>query len=438
MKTIIVWYRNDLRIHDHVPLFRAFQKTRYIVPVYCFDPRLWEKTSFGFPKTGGFRTRFLLESVADLQKNIASLGGCLIVRYGKPEEVLPEIAQKTNASAVYASKEIASEEVKVEQAVEKKLLQNGIPLQLFWNSSLYHPEDLPFPIKKVPDVFTNFRKEVEKFAKVPPPVPTPEKIETPPTDSEKITYQPSWNVPLLESDARTAFPFRGGESRALVRLQEYFWQTDALRYYKDTRNGLIGPNYSSKFSPWLANGCLSTRLVYHKVLQYEKERFQNESTYWLIFELLWRDYFRWIAKKYGNAIFRKEGIKQKPLNLQDSYATFEKWAYGNTGVPFVDANMKELLLTGFMSNRGRQNVASFLVHDLKVNWVMGAEWFESWLIDYDVYSNWGNWNYIAGVGNDPRENRYFNIERQAQTYDPDGKYVRLWLSEKNQPAQQAY
>lgn len=114
--------------------------------------------------------------------------------------------------------------------------------------------------------------------------------------------------------------------------------------------------------------------------------------------------------------------------MRTSRAIFEQWASGQTGKPFVDANMHELNATGFMSNRGRQNVASYLVHDLGLDWRLGAAYFESLLIDYDVCSNWGNWNYVAGVGNDPRENRYFNIERQASMYDPQGKFVKVWTS----------
>jgi deoxyribodipyrimidine photo-lyase len=108
---------------------------------------------------------------------------------------------------------------------------------------------------------------------------------------------------------------------------------------------------------------------------------------------------------------------------------FDKWVKGETGVPFIDANMRELQQTGFMSNRGRQNVASFLTKDLGIDWTWGAAYFESQLIDYDVCSNWGNWNYLAGVGNDPREDRYFNIGRQADMYDKQGEYVKLWLPE---------
>ena len=171
--------------------------------------------------------------------------------------------------------------------------------------------------------------------------------------------------------------------------------------------------------------------MYHELKRYELERGENKSTYWIFFELLWRDYFRLMAKKHGNAIFMKGGMRGNPgQRLSDDLERLQKWIDGKTGVPFIDANMREIACTGFMSNRGRQNVASYLVHDLKVNWQLGAEYFESLLIDYDVASNWCNWNYVAGVGNDPREDRYFNPKTQASRYDPQGDYVRHWLTDK--------
>jgi len=146
--------------------------------------------------------------------------------------------------------------------------------------------------------------------------------------------------------------------------------------------------------------------------------------------LLWRDFFRLMGKKHGNRIFLKGGVQNKPLRqLKNNRELLELWINGRTGVPFIDANMRELKATGWMSNRGRQNVASFLVRDLKVNWQLGAEYFESQLIDYDPCSNWGNWNYVAGIGSDPREDRVFNILSQAKTYDPLGEYVRHWCPE---------
>ena len=237
-------------------------------------------------------------------------------------------------------------------------------------------------------------------------------------------------------DARTVMPASGGETAGLARLQHYFWDTDHIKNYKNTRNELLGSDYSTKFSAWLSQGCISPKTVFAALKSYEAARGENESTYWLFFELLWRDYFRLIGKKYGNAIFQIGGLRQQtPLTTPNTDPIlFEKWTTGNTGVPFIDANMRELNATGFMSNRGRQNVASFLVKDLQLNWLMGAEYFESQLIDYDVCSNYCNWNYVAGIGNDPREDRYFNILKQARTYDPTGDYVRRWLRSRRGPS----
>ena len=171
-------------------------------------------------------------------------------------------------------------------------------------------------------------------------------------------------------------------------------------------------------------------MIHHELKRYEAKEGANDSTYWIFFELLWRDYFRLMAKKYGNLIFFKGGIKENPdPMLTNNKKAFRRWAEGRTGVPFIDANMRELNATGFMSNRGRLNVASFLVKDLKVNWQMGAEYFESLLLDYDVASNWGNWNHVAGVGSDPREDRYINILSQARRYDPKGNFVKYWIPE---------
>ena len=222
--------------------------------------------------------------------------------------------------------------------------------------------------------------------------------------------------------------FHGGESAGLERLRKYVWETEHLAHYKDTRNGLLGKDYSSKFSVYLAHGCLSPKKIYSEIIKYEQDRIKNESTYHLIFELMWRDFFRLMGKKHGNDIFKKSGIKGQVVKSQiEDEVLFRVWAEGRTGMPFVDAAMIELNSTGFMSNRSRQNVASFLINDLQLNWQMGACYFEAMLVDYDPCSNWGNWNYLAGVGNDPREGRYFNLIRQAKKYDPEGSFVKHWI-----------
>ena len=432
MKKTLIWFRNDLRTHDNEVLHKAVQEG-LVLPVYIFDPRQFEVTSFGFPKTGSFRTRFLIESVQVLKENLKKLGADLIVRTGKPEELLPQLAQEYNINQVLAQKEVTKEETDIEKAVAKTL---AVPVEFIWGSTLFHIDDIPFSKESLPDVFTAFRKKTEKNAEVRSLISTPEKINgVENVEPGSIPSMRELGVEFKETDERSVLPFKGGENEALKRIKKYFWDGDHLKNYKFTRNGLLGAEYSSKFSPWLANGTLSPRMIYREVQRYEQERKKNVSTYWMIFELIWRDYFRFSAWKHGSKFFLKGGIQNKERAWSKDEALFSKWSEGKTGIPFIDANMRELNETGFMSNRGRQNVASFLAQNLNIDWRMGAEYFESLLLDYDPCSNYGNWMYNATVGHDPR-NRYFNILNQANRYDKKGEYVRYWLSElKNVPAE---
>lgn len=354
-------------------------------------------------------------------------GSDLVVRIGAPELVINELVQQHHVTSVYTAQEVTYEEVAVVNAIEKTLNKSNVALKQFWTSTLIHYEDIPWPIQRLPDMFTQFRKEVEAESTVRAVFPKPIVKDSLSMDTGSIPTLMDLGLPPMIKDERSVIDYQGGEQEASRRLTEYMWEKDLLRHYKDTRNGLVGSDYSSKLSLALAHGCISPRSIELEVKRYEAERIKNDSTYWLIFELLWRDYFRFAAKKYGSSIFHERGIRNKPTHWKNDIETFEQWRLGNTGVRFVDANMKELLLTGFMSNRGRQNVASYLTKDLGINWTWGAAWFESQLTDYDPCSNWLNWAYVAGVGNDPREDRYFNIESQVRKYDPQGIYTSLWI-----------
>lgn len=427
---ILIWHRNDLRLHDREPFHEALKAKAPIIPLYCFDPRQFAETSYGFPKTGSFRAQFLLESIADLRRSLQKIGSNLVIRKGKPEEVIPKIAQQFNAKVVYFSKEVTAEELAVEAAIEKALQPLNVKLHSFWGHTLYYPDNLPFALERIPEVFTQFRKQVEKNSTIYPTFPAPKQLPPlPDIDVGNLPKITEFGLQPPVPDERAVLHFKGGETEGIARLEDYFWNQDKLQFYKETRNGMLGADYSSKFSPWLALGCLSPRYIYEQVQAYESKRIKNDSTYWLVFELLWRDYFRFICAKHRNHIFRKSGLQGVPIPWKEDWERFTLWQEGKTGFPLVDANMRELAATGFMSNRGRQNVASFLTKNLGINWQMGAEWFESLLIDYDVCSNWGNWNYTAGVGNDARGFRFFNILKQSKDYDPQGEYVKHWLPE---------
>ncbi len=429
MKRSLIWFKTDLRLHDNETLVRAIEQSEEVIPIYCFDEAHFKTNEFGFKKTGFFRAQFILQAVIDLDINLRNLGSGLLVVIGKPEEEIPKLVQQFNVQKVFAKKEVAYEEKQTEALVESEIWKHHCTLETFSTSTLYHSEDLPFSIKDIPDVFTNFRKKVEKESAIRPIFNIPATIKSPEIKPNQITRIEQLGFKPETTDCRAAINFIGGETEGLKRIQHYFYETQAISTYKETRNGLVGANYSSKFSAWLALGCLSPREIYYELKQYEKQHGANESTYWLVFELLWRDYFRFMVKKHRTKFFLQAGIKSSDSSLLNhNPETLNKWINAQTGVDFIDANMLELKLTGFMSNRGRQNVASYFCNDLKLDWRYGAAYFEQQLIDYDVCSNWGNWAYLAGVGNDPRGNRYFNIEKQANDYDKNKSYRSLWLT----------
>jgi deoxyribodipyrimidine photo-lyase len=422
---IMLWYRNDLRVADHEGLHNAVGEGAQILPVYIDScaPDRYELP--GNPAIPGFRRKFRLESLCALDQQWRDWNSALVVMTGEPEQVIPLLCAKYQINSVFLNAEASHDEARQYAQVAHQLQGAHISCSVFHGAPLIHPDDLPFELRDLPDIFTQYRKIVEARLFVRACFPTPTAVQVLPHN--EAPFEPDF--PQTIADVRSALPFHGGEPAGQARLHDYLWKSDLLCSYKETRNGLIGADYSSKFSAWLASGCMTPRQVFHEVRRYESERVANDSTYWMIFELLWRDYFRLVMEKFGTAMFSLDGISGRSTRGswgRDS-ADFQAWVSGRTGNRFIDANMRELLLTGFMSNRGRQNVASYFVHELGLDWRLGALYFEAALVDYDVYSNWGNWAYLAGVGNDPRENRKFNITRQADTYDPAGSYQKLWL-----------
>ncbi len=427
MKTSIVWFNNNLRINDNKPFVEAVKKGNAVLPLFVFDPTWLETTSFGTKKMGNFRLKFLVESLIELNQELKGVGSSLLVKFGNPIDVISDLVDEYKVVCVNAVEPPAFEERIVQNEVEKILWKKSCVLNIYDANTLFEIKELPFPLKQLPDVFTKFRTIIEKECSVNEPLFFSEKIISPKLPEFQIPTPIQQLIEELKIDDRSAFPFQGGLKTANERLQIYFFESDLVATYKVTRNGMIGTDYSSKFSPWLALGCISPREIVAQLHQYETTKIKNDSTYWLYFELLWREYFHWVMRKYDRKLFLKNGIKEnEPVKRNSDFALFEKWKNGETGNEFVDANMRELNATGFMSNRGRQNVASYLCNDLHVDWRLGAAYFEEQLIDYDVCSNWGNWAYIAGVGNDPRGHRVFNVDKQANDYDKDHSYRNLW------------
>lgn len=423
--TVIHWFRNDLRIHDHRVLGNLPSECDALLCVYVVDPAMWRSTSIGVPKTGGIRTQFLLESLLDLDRSLQACGSQLLICTGDPADVLAELARMTNAAMITTDAEVTSEECAADARVRAAI---DVPLHRAWSRTMIHPDDMPYHINEIPETFTAWHRALERSLHVRAELPTPSSLPPCPLSAMHLKS----DVALLTKhatvvhDVRTAFPFHGGESAGLERLRSYVDVHGRIASYNDTRNGLIGSEYSSKLSAWMAVGAVSARRVYHAVRQYEQQRGVSDGTTGFILELLWRDYFRFIAMKHGTRMFHRNGMSTMPTSWRRDREVFAAWCNGTTGDDFVDANMRELRATGWMSNRGRQNVASWLTKTQRIDWRWGAMWFEHALVDYDVCSNWGNWAYVAGVGQDPRRDRVFNTVRQAEMYDADGAYRCHW------------
>ncbi len=425
-KTILVWFRNDLRIHDNEILLEAVRKADKVLPVYCFDPYYFGKNHSGNSKTGNLRARFLLESVADLRKNLRNIGSELIVKVGNPAEILPQLAEQYHVNEVYHHREVAYEETDISELVETSLWKIKLNLKHFIGHTLYHKEDLPFPIKDIPDSFAVFKKKVERDSTVRPCIGRPEAISTPDiTDAGELPSLQYLGLEEPVDDPRAATVFTGGETAGLNQLEQFFLYNDQAVTPKNVRNTPVN-NHSSKLSPWIALGCISLRQVYWEVIKHQHSN-NTQNANLLLLDLLWRDYFRFMFKKHGQKfIAAKNNEGEAPLQAINQDELFEDWKNGETGIPLIDAIMHELNATGYINNYSRQVVAGFLINDLKIDWTKGAAYFEETLIDYSPASNWGNWAFIAGV-NDARESRYVIAAKPAIELETKSDFIDTWL-----------
>jgi deoxyribodipyrimidine photo-lyase len=416
LKVIIYWFRNDLRLLDNPALTQACKEADFLLPIYVHDPANESQTTWHFNRVAHHRKNFLRESLNDLKVNLQKLGSDLFEFHGDVESVFQELKKIIVFDKIICEKIVAPEE----SDQLNSLIDAGYAVHPIWQSGMIATDDLPFTLNQTPDIFTQCRLSIEKHKiKYTNPIDAPVVLPSLPVASSSLQQADDF----IKVNSNSVF--QGGETSALAHIEQYF-QRRLPDTYKQTRNQLIGLDYSSKFSPWLAWGCCSARTIANKLESYEAKHGANDGTYWLWFELLWRDYFRFIHFKYGKKLYSPKGLSEKPLPRFKA-DVFKSWSEGETGEPLIDAAMRELKTTGYLSNRLRQVVASYLIYDLEGDWQSGAAWFESQLIDYDVYSNQGNWLYIAGRGTDPRGGRAFNVKKQTQDHDPQGTYRRMWL-----------
>ncbi|MGQ1889946.1 DASH family cryptochrome [Thermophagus sp. OGC60D27] len=419
-RPVIYWFRKDLRLHDNPALNYALKLGRPLILVYIFDDRWFQKHPIlNFPRTGALRQKFLAETIADLEKAIIAAGNRLLIFNGNTTSILSDLFNFFNAEKIIAQKEIAYEETQI----ERNLLRNT-KLEMVWGSMLYPPDQISFSPEKAPFYFTQFKNKIIQEQITPHPVPTVnrlDKAEVP----KPPPHLPAFNPDLWIRNTPNS-SFMGGETEGLKRLHQYFEENGHL-HYANTRNLFEGKNFSSWLAPWLANGALSPRTLFSKLNITEKLSDQEqESILTLKNQLIWRDYFRYLFLRYGSKLFTTKGLRNAQTNMYNDLDAFLLWKDAKTGEPIIDALMRQLRKTGFMSNRGRMLVSFYLAKELKVNWQWGAAWFESALIDYDVYSNYGNWAYQSGRGTDSRVNRRFNLKTQTRKFDKQDLFTKKW------------
>ena len=419
----IYFFSNDLRLSDNPLLIQATKEVDELLCLYIDDSLLAlvkHKPEPLSPK----RMAFKEASLATLDRELGTLGQMLWRTQDCQLSDIYHLINHLKIDKAYISRQVGWYEQLIMQNIADA--SQGLKWRVGNNHTLFAEHELPFELSNLPISFTGFRKKVEpinariaqaKAAYLPKPCYF---------QSEKFNLSRQNQVkPCIE-------PFTGGETAGLSQLTQYF-NSSAPARYKATRNTLDGWEHSTKFSPWLANGCLSPIQVLTELKQFEHHHGANESTYWIAFELLWREYFQWYGHRYQQRLFTFPGIKQQPPLTSFYPERFTKWSQGLTPYPIVNACMKQLNQTGYMSNRGRQIVASCLVNELQLDWRYGARYFEQHLIDYDIASNWGNWQYLAGVGADPRGLRHFDLTKQTQQFDPKGQFIKKWQGECSLP-----
>ena len=439
MNTALYWFRSDLRLKDNPNFISACKASDALLPIYVHAPQ--ESLIWGFERISEHRLQFLRDALRDLRQQLEQLGSGLL-ELQAPLDSSSIVDLVINAAHHHGIKTIYCEVIQAPEEMQElsALRQAGLIVHAELESTMIAVRNLPFAPEAMPDQFTQFRNTIEKAKRLfTEPVSAPSQIPSLPENfkrselaADAFIPHGTESVPLKDGHPHSSFPhyreaYRGGTTAAIAHLRQYLER--ALPHsYKATRNQLHGLDYSSKLSPWLALGCISARSVMQKLKQFELEQGANEGSYWLWFELLWRDYFRVLHLKYGKQLYCVSGLNQSEKPIHNTRG-FEHWCSGTTGESIVDAGMRELKATGYLSNRLRQVVASYLIYDLHSDWRAGAAWFESQLLDYDVYSNQGNWLYIAGRGTDHRGGRRFNPQKQAQDHDANGSYRALWLGD---------
>ena len=408
--TTILWLRRDLRIHDHPALDAARSRADHLVPVFCFDDRLLRGRHASGP-----RTQFLLECLADLDGSLRARGSRLVVRRGRPEVEIPKLAAETNADAVHYSADVSGfareRDARVRRALERtRATAHEHP-------GLFVVDDLDAIRTGAGNPYTVFTPFHRAWAGVPRRRRrgTPRALPPLPPEINPDTIPELGDLGLCQEVEE---PQPGGEHHARAAMRAF--ASDHACGYGAHRDLVAEPG-TSRLSPYLHFGCLSACELEDRVDDAEFRR-----------QLAWRDFFAHVLLHFpGNARSEHQPRYRGTIRWSRADKRFLAWCEGRTGYPLVDAGMRQLRREGWMHNRARLVVASFLTKDLGIDWRWGERWFMRLLLDGDQASNNGNWQWIASVGVDPQPpfRRMLNPTRQEARFDPDGEYVRRYVPE---------
>jgi deoxyribodipyrimidine photo-lyase len=416
MTTNIWWIRRDVRLADNQALQAALAAGEAIVPVFILDPAL-----LASPYVGEKRMTFLLGGLRELDRDLRSRGGYLLVREGRPAEQLAALSRELAVDGIYAEEDYSPYARHRDTSVGRRL-----PLTLVEGVSVHHPETIKKADGSPYTVYTPFSRRWKEL-----PAPHPESL---PAAPAKIPTPPGLSGlslpgrPCLPEPA----PFPPGEEAAQRRLDAFAWGHDAapITRYADLRNRMDLEG-TSGLSPYLRFGMISARQAVVAALERQAavsvQEDQDGPDVWLN-ELIWREFYLSILYHFPHVIgrsFRPEYDRIQWRNNEDDFAA---WCEGRTGYPVVDAAMRQLVQVGWMHNRARMIVASFLVKDLLIDWRWGERFFMQHLVDGDPAANNGGWQWTAGTGTDAAPYfRIFNPVLQGKKFDPQGDFVRQWL-----------
>lgn len=414
--TALLWLRRDLRVHDHPALHAALEASESVLPVFCLDERLLQ----GRHRSAS-RTQFMLEALADLDRSLRERGSGLVVRVGAPERELPDLARQLKADSIHFSVDAGpfarARDCRVQEVMRDLKVEFRPHPGLF-------VVDRPAAIRTGADgPYTVFTPYLRSWLQAPrrPVLPAPESL---PALGGRVTFGPIPSLRDLGLDQEVPDPAPGGEAPAREALAR-FLRASVHEYHQ--RNDLPGTEGTSRLSPYLHFGCISPREIEHRL-----GRSDGSGQEAIRRQLCWRDFYAQVLYSHPrNARSEFQARYRGSIRWSHAKGRFQAWCDGQTGYPLVDAGMRQLSREGWMHNRVRLVVGSFLTKDLGIDWRWGERWFMRMLIDGDEANNNGNWQWIASVGVDPQPafRRIYNPARHQERFDPDGVYVRRYVPE---------